>query len=185
MLKSPIYGILLGNKKRRKGVGMGRKSLGILTFSILFLLLSCAKVVDKREFKLTERKTYAVIPFENYTDTPLAGYRVAHILEGVLRAKGYKVADRVWEYSEEEPTKEKIREILNKASQTADYIITGSVNEFRYKTGIDGEPAVSISVFLIDASTGRVIRGSSLSASGWAHESLGTVTQDLIRDLLD
>ena len=149
------------------------------------MTLSCAKVVDTSGLPLTKGKTYAVIPFENYTDTPLAGYRVASMLEGILRAKGYKVADRVWEYTDREPSKEDIRNFLHKSLKKAEYVFFGSVNEFRYKTGIDGEPAVSISIFLIESSTGRIIGGSSLSASGWAHESLGTVAQELLRKAIE
>ena len=148
------------------------------------VVLSCAKVVDTTALSLPKGKIYAVAPFENYTDTPLAGYRVASMLEGILRAKGYKVADRVWEYPDKEPSREEIKNFLYKSLKKADYVFFGSVNEFRYKTGIDGEPAVSVSVFLMESSTGKVIGGSSLSASGWAHESLGTVLQELLREAI-
>ncbi|NPA32231.1 MAG: hypothetical protein GXO04_01245 [Aquificae bacterium] len=159
-----------------------KKALSILVF--FFLISGCARVVDKKSFKLPKDKVYAVVPFENYTDTPLAGFRVASILEGVMRARGYKLAPRVWEYTEDEPTKEELKRWVEEAKKRSDYVITGSVSEFRYKTGIDGEPAVSITLLLINSKTGEAEGGSALSASGWAHESVGTLTQKLLRGLI-
>ncbi len=157
------------------------KVKNLLFLFVVVFMLSCAKVIDLSSHKLDRNKTYAVIPFENYTDTPLAGYRVASIVEGVLMSKGY-VVNRVWEYRDTEPTQKELSELLQKARASADYVIYGTVNEFRYKTGIDGEPAVSISLYVLESSTGKVVAGSTLSGSGWAHQSLGTLTQKLIRE---
>ncbi|WP_448583965.1 hypothetical protein [Thermocrinis sp.] len=52
--------------------------------------------------------------------------------------------------------------------------------KFRYKTGIDGELAVSITLFVHDVREGKIIRSVSVSGSGWVHESLGTLAQKLI-----
>jgi len=159
------------------------RSLVLILTSLLFLLLSCAKVVNKSRFKGDKRGLYAVIPFENYTETPLAGYRVAAITEGVLRFKGFNVV-RIWNYSYKEPTQEELERYFEKAKRKADYIVYGSVNEFRYKTGIDGEPAVSITLYIYDVRKGSRIFTGSASACGWAHESLGTVAQKLINNLI-
>ncbi|RLJ70114.1 hypothetical protein BCF55_0378 [Hydrogenivirga caldilitoris] len=157
-----------------------RRSVYIL-FLFSLIILSCAKVVDTGRRSFDSSKTYAVVPFENYSDTPLAGYSVASIVEGILRAKGFRVSERVWNYKSTDPTSEELSEILKKAKDNADYVIYGTVNEYRYKTGIDGEPAVSITVYVIETSTDKVVYGASLSSTGWAHESLGTVTQKLLR----
>jgi len=151
---------------------------------LLFFLTSCSRVVDVQRIELSKKFTYAVIPFENYTDTPLAGYRIASILEGVMRAKGFRVINRVWEYRETEPTRQELKKYFEEALKRADFVVFGTVNEFRYKTGIDGEPAVSISVYVYDKASGKVIKGASASASGWAHESLGTVAQKLLRKVI-
>ncbi|GAQ93993.1 hypothetical protein TAGGR_1158 [Thermodesulfovibrio aggregans] len=149
---------------------------------VIFLFLcSCASVVQTID--LQKDKVYAVIPFENYTDTPLAGYTIASTIEGSLRSQGLKVSERQWIFNDREPTKEEIDRIFKKASQNADYIITGTVNEFRYKTGIDGEPTVSLSIFIYDTQKGVVVKGASGAWCGWAHESLGTVSQKLVREI--
>jgi len=154
----------------------------ILFYLVPFVLLfSCSSIIQHVD--LEQDSTYTVLPFENYTDTPMAGYTVASILEASLRAKGIKVARTVWTFKDREPSKEELEKLFKEVSHNADYIITGTVNEFRYKTGIDGEPAVSLSVFIYDAKKGTIIKGLSASASGWSHESLGTITQKLIRDI--
>ena len=148
------------------------------------LVFSCSKVIDRETLKFEKGKVYSVIPFENYTNTPLAGYRVASMLESTLRAKGFRVIRRVWEFKGIDPDNKEIGKILEKASRESDYVIAGSVNEFRYKVGIDGEPAVSISVYLIDSVSGAVVGGATLSGSGMSYDSLGTLTQKLIDKLL-
>lgn len=156
------------------------KKIISIVFFFLFLT-SCSTVIQ--HIDLQSDKTYAIIPFENYTDTPLAGYTVASILEGDLRAAGIKLTNRQWNFKDVEPTREELDTLFKKASQNADYVITGTVNEFRYKTGIDGEPVVSITIFIYDAQKQTVLKGASAACSGWAHQSLGTVTQKLIRDI--
>ncbi len=124
---------------------------------------------------------YAVLPFENYTETPYAGYRVASIVEGVLASKGYILIPRVWSIKEREPTEEEIEKLKESAVRNgARYIVHGSVNEFRYKTGLDGEPAISITIFIYDAIENRVVRNVTVSGSGWVRESLGTLAQKLL-----
>ncbi|WP_457600442.1 hypothetical protein [Hydrogenivirga sp.] len=161
------------------------KKLNILLLGCLLVLSSCAKVVDKERLSLNKERSYAVVPFENYTDTPLAGYRVASALEGILRSKGFRVADRTWNYRDQDPDGRELKKILKEARKTADYVIMGSVNEFRYKVGIDGEPAVSVSVYILDSKSGKIVSGSALSATGLSYESLGTLTQKLLRTLME
>ena len=155
----------------------------LLSVFILLLTLSCASVINKESFKGNKSSTYAVIPFENYTETPLAGYRVAAIVEGVLKSKGFKVI-RIWKYSYNEPSEEELKKLFKEAKENADYVIYGTVNEFRYKTGIDGEPAVSVTLYIYDTQKEERVFAGTASASGWAHESLGTVTQKLVNKLL-
>ncbi len=154
----------------------------ILAFLVIIALLSsCARVINQTPIEKDKEGLYAVLPLENYTETPYAGYRVSSIIEGVLASKRYKLIDRVWGYSEKEYSKEDIERLKEEAvKRGARYLIHGSVNEFRYKTGIDGEPAVSITLFVHDVREGKIIRSVSVSGSGWVHESLGTLAQKLI-----
>ena len=118
----------------------------VILVIVSLVLLSCSSMVENVQRGLEKGPTFAVIPFENNTETPLAGLRVASIAEGVASSKGYNVK-RVITYEQKEYTQEDIMNIINTLKdKNIDYVITGSVNEFRYKAGIDGEPAVSITL---------------------------------------
>ena len=148
---------------------------------VILLLSSCASVVNQTTAIKDKEGPYLVLPLENYAETPYAGYRVSSIIEGVLASKGYRLIERVWGYSEREYSKEDIERLKEEAiKKGARYLVYGSVNEFRYKTGIDGEPAVSITLFVYDVRENKIIKAVSVSGSGWVHESLGTLTQKLI-----
>jgi hypothetical protein len=45
---------------------------------------------------------------------------------------------------------------------------------------LDGEPAVSITIFVYDAKENRVVKNVAVSGSGWVNESLGTLAQKLL-----
>ena len=157
---------------------MGRVYFAAL---VLFLIAGCARVVNQTPTLPMKGEHYAVLPFENYTETPYAGYRVASILEGVLASKGYNLIPRVWYLMERELAGEEIEKLKESAVKNgARYVVHGSVNEFRYKTGLDGEPAVSITVSVYDVKENKVVKNVTVSGSGWVHESLGTLAQKLL-----
>jgi polysaccharide biosynthesis protein PelC len=56
-------------------------------------------------------------------------------------------------------------------NQKFEYAVTGSVEEWRYKAGIDGEPAVGITVRIVDLATNRTVWSSSGSRTGSANEN--------------
>ncbi|MCX7760276.1 MAG: hypothetical protein N2Z81_03740 [Hydrogenothermaceae bacterium] len=158
-----------------------------LLFGVVFAILitSCAKVVNTTSVNLRKDAVYVVLPFENLTETPLAGLRVASIVEGVALSKGYKVKNGLYEMESKEYTKQDIDNILNKIRDSGvDYVITGSINEFRYKTGIDGEPAVSITLKIYDLKNDKTILTNVGSRTGWSHESVTTVAQKVINNLM-
>lgn len=50
--------------------------------------------------------------------------------------------------------------------------------------GVDGEPAVGLSVSIIDLESGAVVYAASGGKSGWSREALSAVAQKLARELL-
>ncbi len=164
---------------------MFRFWLTILVFS-LFFFSSCGKVENVTVSVLPKRATYNVERFKNFSDTPMAGCRISAIVAGVLRAKGYEVVNG-WI----KPCDEDLNDFSENKTATgkngtfkikADYTVFGSVNEFRYKAGLDGEPAVSITIYVKRNTDGKLIKAGTVSASGWYYESLGTVAQQLVND---
>lgn len=156
-----------------------------LLFFALVFLVSCSTVTNLDHAKLNIKdKKITVLPFENYTETPLAGLRVKGIAEGVVSSKGYKLSitnvNQDKDYSPEE-----IKKLLQELKESdIDYAITGSVNEFRYKTGIDGEPAVSITVKIYDIKQEKEVYTSVSSKTGWSHESITTVAQKILNKII-
>lgn len=122
----------------------------------------------------------SLFQLENYTDTPRAGMRAANLLEGVLKAKGYKVISHVSDLSYS----------FDKAAKTAkdenaQYFVYGGVSEWRYKTGIDGEPAVSIQLSLYDTENSKLVWSATGSDSDWGNGSIGTTAQELLMEMVE
>lgn len=157
----------------------------IFFLCLIVLIASCSTVtnIDKSKADL-KNKVITVLPFENYTETPVAGLRVKSITEGVLASKGYKIVFQQLNQDKDYSPSE-IKNMIEKLKESnIDYAITGSVNEFRYKTGIDGEPAVSITLKIYDIKEGREIYTSVGSKTGWSHESITTVTQKILNSII-
>lgn len=81
------------------------------------------------------------------------------------------------------------RERFNQAlswarEQKLDYVVSGSVEEWQYKSGLDGEPAVGISLQIIEPATGRVLWSKSGARAGWSRESLAGTAQKVLRTLV-
>jgi hypothetical protein len=133
---------------------------------------------------------WVMLPILNHTDVPQAGLRAEAIVEGLLRSGGVNNltrypatmnADTLFEPSE--------RKVYIEAekwarAQNARYAVYGAVDEWRYKVGIDGEPAVGVALHIIDLQSNQVVWSGVGGKSGWSRESLSGVAQKLIRGLL-
>ena len=64
------------------------------------------------------------------------------------------------------------------------YVVTGSVEEWQYKNGLDGEPAVGVSLQVLEPASGRVLWSTSGARAGWSRESLAGAAQKVLRELV-
>ena len=133
---------------------------------------------------------WAMLPIANHTDTPQAGLAAEAITEHLLRARGIAdlehyppnlSRDTLFEPSE--------RRVVDEAQKWARekgirYGVTGMVEEWRYKVGIDGEPAVGVTLQVINLEDGRVLYSASGAKSGWSRESLAGVANKLLDSLV-
>jgi hypothetical protein len=70
------------------------------------------------------------------------------------------------------------------ANSNPRYVITGTVHEYRYKTDLDGDPAVGVTLRLLNARTGEVLwQGSGARVGVW-FASLSKTSQKTVEDLL-
>ncbi len=150
---------------------------------ILLFVISCSSVDVSKKGNILKTAKIIVLPFENNTETPYAGIRAAKIAEGVFATHGFKVVHNI--YKQKEYTSEEIKEMLEKAKREGyRYAVVGSVNEWRYKTGIDGEPAVSFTMTIIDLSTEAPVFTGVASESGLGYSSIGVLAQKLMNDMV-
>jgi len=115
----------------------------------------------------------------NYTDTPRAGMRASNIIEGILLTKGYVIKSHVKDKSVSFKKAKKIAKDDN-----SKYFMYGGVSEWRYKTGIDGEPAVSVQLSLYKTKNGKLVWSATGSDSDWGNGSVGTTAHDLFEEIM-
>lgn len=152
----------------------------VIELLISVVILSGCSLINRAPTTVPKEETCAILPFNNFSDTPLAGERVAAILYGILNSKGYKVV-LYFNPKSDDFSPEEITKLHQKAKKEFKCIITGSVNEWRYKVGIDGEPAVSIT-YVIEKKGWKTMSGT-LSGTDWGHKSLGLLTQELFNEV--
>jgi len=162
--------------------------LKLLTISFTLFFMACSSMVHKENIQLPHNKIYAIGSFWNYTQTPMAGLKTASIVEAVLSKENLSLISLV-DGSEEKSLKQSktafLKEQTQKAKQLkANYLITGEVQEWRYKTGIDGEPVVSYSIKIIELKSGNVVFNSVGAKSGWGNKSIGVVAQEIASELI-
>jgi TolB-like protein len=155
------------------------------------LLLTACSTMDRGAAPVLERQaSWVVLPFANHTETPLAGNRAETIASALLHAQGVGKLQRYESSSQQESLfdagdSKRQQEALQWARERqARYALTGAVDEWRYKVGVDGEPAAGVTLQIIDVASGDILWSGTGGKSGWSREALSAVAQKLIRDLL-
>ena len=132
----------------------------------------------------------AVVPMVNYTETPAAGGNAAAIAAGVLRTNGWsdvriapadESSSAMFDTAQRENGEKKLAWARE---QHVKYVLSGAVEEWRYKTGVDGEPVAGVTLELIDTASGRVVWSATGTRTGWSRSSLSGVASTLIGGLL-
>ena len=124
--------------------------------------------------------TVSLFQLNNYTDTPRAGMRAANIAEGILLAKEYEVLSH---FDQKTPSLKEAQRVAQKDGSL--YFMYGGVSEWRYKTGIDGEPAVSLQLSLYKTKNGELVWSATGADSDWGNSSVGETAQDLLIDMME
>lgn len=169
--------------------------LAVFRITALFvssLIVSCSVIDSAQAPELDHSAKWVVLPMLNHTETPQAGLRAEAILEGLLRSnrlashlERYPAAldpEALWDPSDQRVVDQAVRWAKE---QHAAYGITGTVDEWRYKVGVDGEPVVGMSLRVIDLQSDTVVWGGVGARTGWAREGLAGAAQKLMRDLLE
>ncbi len=160
-----------------------------LTVLLAWSLGACSTLDVAPAAGLDRNMRWAVLPLINLTETPQAGQRAAAIVDSVLRVRGIgdvvRAPQTLGGESLFEPQDAATQDKALAWARTsgARYAIGGSVSEWRYKVGVDGEPAVGLTLQITDLANNKVVWSAAGARSGWSREALAAVAQKLIRGL--
>lgn len=126
----------------------------------------------------------------NNTSTPYAGGRVQQQLAALLGARGLKhvlVAPAPGDGGPlplGEGAKDQQLQIAWARHHGARYALLGSVAEWHYKIGLDGQPAVGFTLQLTDLRSDQTLWSGAASASGGSREGLAVLSERTLAGLL-
>lgn len=176
----------MSNNKR-----WGRSLQWIVSLAVSVLALgACSSIRQTAAPALGVQDSIAVVPMVNYTETPAAGGNAAAIAAGVLRTNGWsdvriapadESSSAMFDTAQRENGEKKLAWARE---QHVKYVLSGAVEEWRYKTGVDGEPVAGVTLELIDTASGRVVWSATGTRTGWSRSSLSGVASTLIGGLL-
>ena len=158
-------------------------------FLIILNILGCSSYHAERVPTVLSSNQWAIMPVANYSQSPLAGEQLEDLLTSFLFQKGITLAHYPRQNNVSSlpqltanPTLDHHRKWL--VNQNVDYVLSGSVQEWHYKSGLDGEPAVTVVLTLHDKSTNELIWSASGARSGWGRESIGYAAHQVLTELL-
>lgn len=170
-----------------------RFTLGLISLITATTLSGCAstQINHSTDVTLNQNNKMAVFPLTNLTETPQADEKASAIASNLLRIKGFS---HVSAYTPRPLPNAlipgtrapvKLNTLMQWARATgASYALSGSVNEWNYKVGMDGEPVVGINLELIDVQTSKVIWSAVGSESGASRTAVSETAIHLMNNLL-
>lgn len=157
----------------------------------LLALSGCSTTIQTQQDGLTwpTDATWAVLPLVNLTDTPQAALSAEALVLHELRLMGLQPLNYPLALGGDSLLEPNERKLVDSAltwakQQKVRYAVLGQVNEWRYKVGVDGEPAVGLGLQVMDLSTQRVVWSATGARSGWSREALSAVAQRAVAELL-
>lgn len=161
-----------------------------LTLLAALALAACATLDSAPPIRPDRGAAWVVLPFSNATETPLAAQRAESIALGLLQSQGIASVQRYPQSMQDDSLFDTgqargMEQAMGWArSSNARYALAGSVQEWRYKVGVDGEPAVGVSLQIIEVGSGKVLWSAVAARSGWSRETLAGVAQGLMKRML-
>lgn len=156
----------------------------------LLFVSACSSMSTTNRAFADSSERWAILPINNLSQTAQADLQAQTLIETRLRKRGVTTVDT---YA---PIRQvSLRDLLDPAIEMKNslewakqnryrYGLTGSINEWHYKAGADREPAVGISLKLVDLYSGDVVWQANAARTGWGYASLPAVADKVIRELL-
>lgn len=133
---------------------------------------------------------WCVVAPMNNTSTPYAGGRVQQQLAALLGARGLPhvllapSGDGGGPLPIGDDAKGQSHAIEWAHRHDARYALLGSVDEWHYKIGLDGQPAVGFTLRLLDLQSGKTLWSGAASASGGSREGLAVLSERTLAGLV-
>lgn len=163
----------------------------LLLVAGLILLAGCSTLHQGMREAAPQAETWVVLPFVNNTETPFAAERAEAITTALLYARGVQrvvtapldpAADT--EILPDRGLKRQREGLEWAKKQNYRYVLQGTVTEWRYKVGLDGEPVAGMTLQLLDLQDGKVLWSGSAGKSGWSREAVSAVAQQVLEQLI-
>ena len=161
----------------------------LIALGIMVLIQGCSSVPQHRgETVLNPEKLRLVLaPYHNATDDEHAGRALTELTGTALAARGLSLqqTEQVMTKSEDQDDGSLQTGYLQKAREMkATHIVLGTVHEYHYKTDLNANPAVGITIRLVDVDTGQTVWQGSTGKVGYAFASLTSTAQRAVRELV-
>lgn len=171
----------------------GLRLLGAICAAALLWGSGCAVSHVRPSPELPATARWVVLPIQNRSETPLAGERVESMVRTLLQARGLAA---LGQYPAGSPDEQDLaaeiddnvrldRAIRWARAEGYSYGITGSVEEWRYKDGADAEPAVAVSLRIIELTSDRVLWAATAARTGWGRSSASGTALNVLETLVD
>ena len=156
----------------------------------LMFISACSSMSTTNSAAVNATDRWAILPINNLSTTAQADLQAQTLIETRMRKRGVQNIDTYTPL-----TQVSLRNLLDPATDLKNslawatqngyrYGITGSVNEWHYKAGADREPAVGMSLKLIDIYSGDVVWQANAARTGWGYSNLPAVADKVINELL-
>jgi hypothetical protein len=167
------------------------KILKRMAVTMLVGLLGACTVHQVQESQpLDKNAKWVVLPVVNLAEVPMAGENIEAMLDSTLRIRGVTNLKRQTVPSLSSGSlllddRQRYELALkNAAQEDGRYGITGAVHEWRYKTGLDGEPAVGLTLQVIDLRSNQVLWTASGAKTGWGYSNVSGTAEKLVMQLI-
>ena len=131
----------------------------------LYLVLGCAsksQVYKKPNFHLQNQKIF-IVPFDNMTNTSKAGHIISKLIDTEFQIQANRYVELMEDGEKEASSETKALEMAK--SHKAQFLLIGTVTEFRYRKGFSENPAIGFTAKLIATESKEIVWTVTLSDS--------------------
>jgi hypothetical protein len=158
---------------------------------LLALLLSaCTTSRIETRIALPADAKVALLPIANNAQTPLAGENAENMLASLWYQDKLPPLLRYPQTSSSQqlPVFDNHARLAQArqwlSHQQVDYVLRGSIEEWRYKAGLDGEPVVAITLNLYRQGETTPVWSGTATRTGWGRDSLAATALTVLERLL-